>query len=450
MPIEHPPPTEGTVKNLYAHAFGCAFEGCRRPLYRIDDETGIRTLNSRVCHIHARREGGPRWDRNQSAEHNRSAENLVLMCIEHATVIDIPETLSAYRPERLRQWKQRQLEDYDSIQQGWALDTEMVQQAIAASVSRAEVVISHSNVDLGGQGGNAPGAGGGGGGAIGRNARGGRGGSGGAHRVDEGDHSLPWPEGAPKRLELNELATLGVDFAPGAGGGGAGAIGDDTTGGDGGDGGDSLSAFIDIAQLRQSGLHHVECIVGKAGENGSDGDDSIVTFLTEDGKVLKTIRASGGKGGGTKAPEGCIEIDARDIENNFRVTTLLLANGFELREGLFFMLGADWTNYPAPCLPFDAVWPVVYSIRWDPREWKEPRVIFLSFLRPDGSEAASHPLVIPTESGLTGVSHGGYGTSVKLDSQGIWSLRLHSGGFMLGLLSIAVTVPASLPVQPQT
>ena len=107
MTIEHPPPTEATVKFLYAHAFGCAFEGCRRPLYRVDDETGIRTLNSRVCHINARREGGPRWSATQSAELNRSAENLILMCVEHAAAIDAPETLSVYPGHRLREWKCR-------------------------------------------------------------------------------------------------------------------------------------------------------------------------------------------------------------------------------------------------------------------------------------------------------------------------------------------------------
>jgi hypothetical protein len=107
MQIEHPLPTEATVKLLYAHAFGCAFEGCPRPLYRLDNETGVRTLNSRVCHINARREGGPRSDPNHSPDENRSDQNLILMCVEHAAVIDMPETISTYPVVRLRDWKQR-------------------------------------------------------------------------------------------------------------------------------------------------------------------------------------------------------------------------------------------------------------------------------------------------------------------------------------------------------
>lgn len=368
------------------------------------------------------------------------------MCVEHAAAIDIPEMLSTYRPERLRQWKQKQLEDYDRIQQGWVLDTEMAERAIAESVSPVDVLINHSNVSLGGEGGKAPGAAGGGGGAIGRNARGGAGGNGGGHHIDEGDYSLPWPDNAPKRIQSDDLAKLGLDFIPGAGGGGASAIGDDAIGGAGGDGGDSVSAAIDIGQLRHAGLHHVEVIVGQAGENGGDGGDSIMNFLTEDGKVLKSIRVSGGKGGGTKSPEGCVEIGPSDIESKFRASTLLLANSFEIRDGLFFILGADWTNFPTPHLPFDVIWPVVYSLRWDASQWNKPRVVFLSLLRPDGSEAASQPLIIPQEGGLAGGIRGGHALSAKLDSAGIWWLRLHSGGLMLAQLPVAVTLPTSVPV----
>ena len=276
MPIEHPLPTEATVKLLYAHAFGCAFEDCPRTLYRLDDETGVRTLNSRVCHINARREGGPRWDPDQSSEVNRSEQNLVLMCVEHAAAIDVHETLSAYPAERLREWKRKQLEQYDRIQQGWVLDSDMAREAIEASLSGADVVVSNSTVNLGGEGGKAPAAGGGGGGAIGRGARGGRGGDGGGHRKDDGHYTLPWPEDCPTHLDMNELAKLGVDYVPGAGGGGAGAIGDGARGGNGGDGGKRVSAIIDIAKLRKAGLHHIDYIVGKGGENGCDGEGTIL------------------------------------------------------------------------------------------------------------------------------------------------------------------------------
>ena len=78
---EHPLPTVATVKQLYASAFRCAKPDCLRPLYKTNDDTGDLVLNSRIAHIHARRAGGPRWI-EMSAEDNRSASNLVLLCIE--------------------------------------------------------------------------------------------------------------------------------------------------------------------------------------------------------------------------------------------------------------------------------------------------------------------------------------------------------------------------------
>ncbi len=45
--------------------------GCPQPLYRVS-ESGERVLNSRVAHIHARSEGGPRWNPTMTAEENRA------------------------------------------------------------------------------------------------------------------------------------------------------------------------------------------------------------------------------------------------------------------------------------------------------------------------------------------------------------------------------------------
>jgi hypothetical protein len=439
MPIEHPPPTEATVKLLYAHAFGCAFESCPRPLYRLDNETGVRTLNSRVCHINARREYGPRWDPNQSADENRSEQNLILMCVEHAAVIDIPETLSTYPTERLRDWKQRQLAEHQRIQQGWILDTDMAREAIQASLSRPDVIVSHSTVELGGKGGNASGAGGGGGGAIGRGARGGRGGDGGDHRVDHGEYTVPRPDDAP-RLDVKELARLGLDYVPGAGGAGARAMGNNARGGDGGSGGEHVSAAVDLAALRKDGFHHIEYVVGKGGKARCDGEDSVVNFVTEDGRVLKTIRASGGRGGGAVLPDGVVEVSPEDIQDHFRVTTIMIVNAAEIRDGLFFLLGADWERYTARDLPSEVTWTIVCTARWAPREWSAPRGLSLSLLGPDGQGAFRQTLVIPADAGPKGGFRWAIQIRATLHIAGIWTVRLHSGKFLLANTDISVTV----------
>ncbi|MGB8840499.1 MAG: hypothetical protein WCC64_05475, partial [Aliidongia sp.] len=289
----------------------------------------------------------------------------------------------------------------------------MAQEVIETSLSRSDVIISDSTVSLGGEGGRAPGAGGGGGGAIGKGARGGRGGDGGGHRVDDGDYTLPWPEDKPTHLEMNELAPLGADFFPGSGGGGEGVVADGAKGGDGGNGGECVSAIINIAEMRKDGFHHIEAIVGKGGERGFHGEDTVLNFVTEDGRVLKTIRAVGGTSGGSTFPDGVHDITLEDIQYNFRVTTIMTANAIEVREGLFFLLGADWDSYTVPRLPFDAVWPVVYALRWTARQWSEPRGFFLSLLHPNGREVARQTLVIPMESGMHGNFRSFHSMNVK-------------------------------------
>ncbi|WP_019216549.1 hypothetical protein [Legionella tunisiensis] len=262
-PRQHPVPTNATMKELYANAYSCAFPKCNRPLYKIDDENGVRTLNSNVSHICARSEGGPRWDEIQSQAENRSVNNLLILCLEHAKEIDDPKKVSQYPVEKLREWKEKQLADFDSLgRQGWTLRDE-----------DAEKLSNHFKqvIDLGGKGGSAPGAGGGGGGVLGSYySKGGDGGKGG------------------------DLITLtGVDAtAPGAGGGGAGALGDGAIAAGGGEGGELIRKTVNLRNF-----HHIEFEIGEGGKSGQDGGDTIVKFVSHDNQIIDTLRAKGGRAG---------------------------------------------------------------------------------------------------------------------------------------------------------
>lgn len=93
-------PSYPSIKRLYALSGNlCAFPGCPTPV--IDPESGV--VISQVCHIKAREEGGPRFDRTQTEDERNAFENLILLCNVHHKIIDTD--IAAYPVERLQKMK---------------------------------------------------------------------------------------------------------------------------------------------------------------------------------------------------------------------------------------------------------------------------------------------------------------------------------------------------------
>jgi hypothetical protein len=146
VPVEHPPPTDATAKQLYATAIACAFPDCGEPLYRT--EFNPPALNSRIAHICARREGGPRWDAGMSPAENRSSGNLVLLCIVHAALVDQNELVAQYPVGMLREWKSEQIAAYKRAvdagrDAGWQLTDDQAAEVVQESERRVVRVMVH-------------------------------------------------------------------------------------------------------------------------------------------------------------------------------------------------------------------------------------------------------------------------------------------------------------------
>lgn len=333
---QHPMPTVAAIKELYANAYRCAFPGCVRPLYKVDSETGMRTLNSNAAHICARSEGGPRWDPTQSESENRSVGNLLALCLEHAKEIDDPKRIGLYSKETLLKWQRQQLADFDALgRQGWSLRTEDIEK-LNQNFNRVETAIgNHSVINLGGKGGSAPGAGGGGGGVLGSiNSRAGDGGTGGDVVILDGADAT----------------------APGAGGGGGGSIGDGAIASEGGGGGERVVTTIPVESFDS-----LEFQVGEGGKAGKAGGDTTIRLL-KDGKVVRTIKAKGGKAG-KPGRHGDLSSSARsltidDMNAGAHITSILLVDFFRFKNGLVTLLDAGWDAYRVASLPQLVEWPV--------------------------------------------------------------------------------------------
>jgi hypothetical protein len=414
-------------------------------LYREDEFTGAWVLNSRICHIHARSEGGPRWDPAQSEDENRAAENLVLMCLEHASAIDERDSVSAYPAELLRNWKNEQIQDYQQRIAGWPLTTAMADEAVAVSLSGHGILIKDSTLNLGGEGGKSPGAGGGGGGAIGHGARAGRGGDGG--RCLDIDGAPLSPEIASEALELIASIEAGNrdSSRPGAGGGGGGASGPGAVAGDGGGGGDFAHG---VMSLEAGDILEVDVGTGGSGArlpgvHGVEGQDTVVRVRAPDGELKREIRASGGRGASAgKLPDDWLVVEEDDLRNGFQISILTVANAIEFRDGLFFVLGGGWNEYGVPAVPHETVLPVLCTANWGALSATGTRGLQLCLADPSGVEVSRLALSLPQEALPHGQFMWAQAIGAPLACLGRWTLSIQSGAYLLSRIFLTVKLTA--------
>lgn len=95
-------PSDRSIKILYASSGGlCAFPGCTTQLVQPQS----RALLGELCHIHAASPGGPRFDPRQTHDLRNEADNLVILCPTHHSLVD--QDQRTYTAESLRSMKQQ-------------------------------------------------------------------------------------------------------------------------------------------------------------------------------------------------------------------------------------------------------------------------------------------------------------------------------------------------------
>lgn len=132
-------PTRTTVKKLFALSRNrCGFPGCALPIV---EDSG--TVTGIICHIRARKRGGPRFDAKQSDDQRHAFENLVLMCARHSKVIDSEP--SFYTVNKLAQFKathEQPTENELSASDGRKVDLLLVEYR-EVYIHARQVVIEH-------------------------------------------------------------------------------------------------------------------------------------------------------------------------------------------------------------------------------------------------------------------------------------------------------------------
>jgi hypothetical protein len=392
MPRKHPPVTEATAKQLYATAVGCAEPDCNAPLYRTEAD-GIRTLNSRIAHICARSEGGPRWDSQMESSENRSSKNLLLLCIEHADVVDQKALEKRFPVPKLQEWKRSQIADYERVvesgrEAGWHLTDDEAAEVVDESERSTNISLTADTIIVGGMGGQPLGAGGGGG-VIGTGSLvGGRG----------GDVQIPKLDGEPGKF-------------PGGGGGGAGAL-------------DYQGPWIPHTGSGTAGSGYI------AGVDGNPGGDTV--FASGDIE----IRAKGGTG-------GLAGTGKRSQTEHLHVSTLLLANYISIDGGLAHMIHGAWQSWNVVLIPTRLTLPIFCVIEAGGADAGEYTIVFEAH-SPSGELRArqSIALVVDESAELVRVPYT-CALEVEADELGMWRVTARSDTKALGAIDLIVKQPDS-------
>ena len=77
-------PSDKTIKRLFALSGNlCAYPGCTLPIVE-----SAGTVTGEICHIRARKAGGPRFDPAQAEDDRQAFANLLLLCRHHHKIVD--------------------------------------------------------------------------------------------------------------------------------------------------------------------------------------------------------------------------------------------------------------------------------------------------------------------------------------------------------------------------
>jgi hypothetical protein len=266
-------------------------------------------------------------------------------------------------------------------------------------------VDSSPAIHLGGQGGAALGSGGGGGGAIGPKATGGSGGTGG---------------------DINLHGTSGE--GPGAGGGGAGAVGEGAIGGEGGGGGEYVSGTLGPDEIGLgSGFHHFEIQVGKGGVGGP-GEDSILNLCDENGHVLQSIVAKGGRAG---APPRVPPPSRSPTDKDIR-----------LKDGLWTVIDGGWDWLQIGTNPFRVPLPLLVEIETGTIEPGTILDLKLVGRSPDSFLVYEQRQAVTVQDSLVRRSRFVVTLEFSGARSGLWRVQVLAGRQMIGEFPIEIRTPA--------
>ena len=231
--------------------------------------------------------------------------------------------------------------------------------------------------------------------------------------------------------------------APGAGGGGAGVVGKDAVGAEGGGGGEIVCEAVPVGP--ESGIHHLQFRVGKGGVGGP-GEDTIVNFCDENGRVLRSIVAKGGNAGAPAYIEPPIRSPTNeDIMAGLRISGIIAAEYMRCdRNGLWTIVDGGWDFWESITNPFRAVLLLLIEIQTGTIEQGTLLKFGIVVRSPDGLIVHETKEIIPVDACLVRRSRACVRLEFSGSEPGVWRIQVLAGHQMIGEFPIEIRVPSQV------
>ncbi|SUA82027.1 Uncharacterised protein [Pandoraea pnomenusa] len=194
--------------------------------------------------------------------------------------------------------------------------------------------------------------------------------------------------------------------------------------------------------LRAEGFERIDFVIpegGRAakypGEHAEDGGETVLNFVTANGRVLRTIRASGGRGAQStcEIPAGSREITPADISAGFRVSAILPADVVYVRDGVCSLLGGGFTFSNVESIPVDISWILLLKLDFGASVDNMSLAMFVTVDDPYGREVLRLPVVAqreheaePGRVACVSLRFTARKSGPQRDSSTVWSIRFGS------------------------
>jgi hypothetical protein len=178
------------------------------------------------------------------------------------------------------------------------------------------------------------------------------------------------------------------------------------------------------------------------GVAGGPGEDTIVNLCDEDGHVLRSIVAKGGKPGARQyvPPSSRLPTDD-DLQAGLKVTGMLAAEYIRIKGGLITIIDGGWDFWTANSNPFRVELPLLVEVETGTIEPGTILELKLVVRNPDGFQLHEQGQTVGVGEWLARRSRFGTVLNFSGSQAGLWNVQILAGRHVIGTFPFEIRLP---------